>query len=159
MKRNNIINRIFFPRTVRNNKKMKEYIDECIALYPIIDNKLSSAKSLDELLSVHKEAFRSGFNSPHLDVCEWGMFRGFSVESLNRHQVFLGNIYGLHTLAIPVWEQYRDEPFGVNGFGIPQDYPLYKIVFGQYAQYLKRNINAMYNKYLKDIKEYAICGY
>lgn len=158
MKKNNFINRIFHKKEVALNK---EQLSKDIQLVEFSDEFIKSlvkANDLITLMNIHKDAYSSGFTK-NLEPSEYGMFRCKSISEMNSHQVFLGGIYGLTTNSIAFWEQYKDEPYGVNGFGIDENYSLYKIILDQYRNHLKRNIGAMVNIAKKEIKEYELCGY
>lgn len=158
MKKNNFINRIFHKKEVALNKEQLSK-DICLVESSTEFIKaLNKAKDLITLMNIHKDVYASGFTK-NLEPCEYGMFRCKSISEMNTHQVFLGGIYGLNTYAIAFWEQHKDEPFGVNGFGIDENYSLYKIIFDQYRNHLKWNIEAMVNIAKKEIKEYKLCGY
>jgi hypothetical protein len=156
MKKNNFWNRVFHTNEVTaNQKQYKLYIKQLtVALQFIATIKVQ--KDLTNLLNVHKDAYGSGFT---LNLGPGAMFRCKEIATMTPHQVYLGGIYGLNTYAIPFWEQYTDEPYGVNGFGIKEDQSLYEMILNQYKQHLISNIRAMYNKALKEIPEYELCGY
>lgn len=159
MKRNNLWNRIFHKKEILLNKERFSLNKELINSVHEILSKLKKATELPDVLKIHKEAYALGFNCPELDVDEHGMFRAKSIQSMNEHQVFLGNTYGLVTAAIAYWEKYRNEPYGINSFGVKEDYPLYDIILNQYKHHLRVNIENMIAKATKENREYELRGY
>ncbi len=158
MKKNNFINSIFYKKEVTLNKKQLSKDIRLVESSTEFIKALNKAKDLITLMNIHKDAYASGFTK-NLEPCEYGMFRCESISEMNTHQVLLGGIYGLITEDIAFWEQYKDKPFGANGFGIDGNYPLYKIIFDQYRNHLKWNIEAMVNIAKKEIEEYKLYGY
>ena len=156
MKKNNFWNRIFHKNEViayQNQyelykKQFKTANDYIIAL--------KNAKDLITLFNIHKDAYGSGFTK---NLGPGAMFRCSDIATMTPHQVFLGGFWGLNTNAIPFWEQYVDEPYGVNGFGIDENRPLYGMILNQYRDHLISNIKVMYHIALIEIPEYESRGY
>lgn len=156
MKKNNFWNHIFHKKEIIVNqkqyklyKKQVEIAQECIVT-------IRHTKDLITLLNLHKDIYGSGFTK---NLGPGAMFRCSDIATMTPYQVYLGGIYGLNTYAIPFWEQYVNEPFGVNGFGIDKNTSLYEMILNQYKNHLISNITAMYNIALKEVSEYENCGY
>lgn len=159
MKKNNFWNRIFHKKEVIANQKQYELYKKQFETAQEFIVAIKHTKDLRTLLNLHKDAYGSGFNHKNLGPDKYGMFRCKSISEMNAHQVYLGGIYGLNTCAIPYWEQYTDEPYGVNGFGINENQPLYELLLNQYKNHLISNITAMYHTALREIPEYESRGY
>ena len=154
MKQNNFWNRFFYKETLEEEKNKYSKFKKLIGLYPELHERIVNAKELQELLDLHKKAFADGFRNQNLDVCEYGMFRAKSISSMEPKDVFLGNINGLWTHEMSYWEKSKEEPFGVNGYGIARDVKIYDMIVGQYRRHLVNNINAIKNEATHFIKEY-----
>lgn len=159
MKKNNFWNRTFHRSEVLANKRSYEIYKMQLENGPEFITALKNAKDLRSILAIHKDAYGSGFEHPNIGPCSTGMFRCQSIETMTPHQVYLGGIYGLNTNAIPFWEQYVDEPYGVNGFGIDENTSLYGMILNQYKEHLISNISGMYNIALKESITLKELGY
>ena len=156
MKKNNFWNRIFHKNEVKANQKQYELYKEQYNTAQEFIVAIKHTKDLRTLFCLHKDAYGSGFTK---NLGPGAMFRCSDIATMTPHQVFLGGIWGLNTNAIPFWEQYVDEPYGVNGFGIDENQSLYEMILNQYKNHLISNITAMYHIALKEIPEYENCGY
>ena len=156
MKENNFWNRLFHKKKIGANQKQYELYKKQFATAQQFITTIKAQKDLITLLNIHKDAYGSGFT---LNLGPGAMFRCEEIVTMTPHQVYLGGIWGLNTYAIPYWEQYIDEPYGVNGFGIKADQSLYEMILNQYKNHLISNISAMYNKALREILEYELRGY
>ena len=159
MLKNNLWNRIFHKSKININKEQYILYKKRYASGQKLLTSIQNTKDLVNLLDLHKEAYKLGFNNKNLSPNKYGMFRCKSIDTMTSHQVYLGGIYGLNTYAIPFWEQYIDEPFGVNGFGINENASIYAMVFNQYKNLLLSNIKAMYEESCVKIYTYEMCGY
>lgn len=152
MKKNNIFNKIFHSKEVKNNIKLLESLRDKVANYDTYKQLINNCKSLTELLSVHKYIFNE-YQNKNLDVDKYGMFRGKSIETLQASEVYLGNIWGLWTHNIPFWEDHKNEKYGYSGFNIDPDTLVYSLIYNQYYRILTSNIDALYNQYCKQIRQ------
>lgn len=157
MKKNNFWNRLFHTSEITANQKQYELYKKQLTTAQQFITAIKNTKDLNSLLNIHKDAYGSGFDNKNLGP--GAMFRCQEIATMTPHQVFLGGIWGLTTNAIPFWEQYVDEPYGVNGFGIKEDQSLYEMILNQYKNHLISNISAMYNKALREVPEYESRGY
>ncbi len=136
-------NRIF------HNKQIMECTNKYLTAKFIIQeapkllNQVRGSKSLLDLLELHKKIVSLGFKSAILYSNYY--FKNEDIESLTPHQVMLGSIFGLNTFAISYWEANINEPYGVNGFGIREDYPMYDLILSQYKGILANGINSEIN--------------
>lgn len=158
MKKNNLFNKVIFNKEVKNNQKAIKECAEMVQNAAVFDVQIINCKDLENLIEIHREAYKAGFTE-NLGPNMYGMFRCHSIHTMNMHNVFLGGIYGLNTYAAAFWEQYIDEPFGENGFGIKEDYPLYTIILNQYKRHLQSNIRCMGVKAGMKAKELMKAGY
>lgn len=154
----NLFNRIFHNKTVKDNKCLADLYEKRIQQFQRYHITLENCKDLEELLQIHKNLFPY-FRCPNLDVCSYGMFRASSISLMNSHQVFLGGIYGLNTMALAYWQAHKDEEYGINGFGIPEDTKIYHLVFRQYYNVVFNNITTMYHEALWKLQELQRLGY
>jgi hypothetical protein len=67
-------------------------------------------------------------------------------------EVYLGNISGLNTHAIPYWEEHKEEKY--NDFTA-----VYDIVLSQYKQLLRSNINYLFTVAKSELPVYKRLGY
>lgn len=67
-------------------------------------------------------------------------------------EVFLGDIFGLSTHAIPYWEEYKEKKHDNSKI-------VYDIVLTQYKQLLKLNINRLFMFANSELPTYRRFGY
>jgi hypothetical protein len=157
MRKNNFWNRIFHASEVQRLQEKFEHIETQLQMGPSIMDSICNTKDLQSMLNLHKIIYPTF--SLNIGPDKYGMFRCESISTMTPHQVYLGGIYGLNTCAIPYWEQYTNEPFGVNSFGIDEDESLYGIILDQYRHHLLANVRAEYEQAEKEYPEYVLCGY
>lgn len=158
MKENNLFNKVIFNKEVKNNQKVIKECAEMVFNAAAFVEQITNCKDLRNLMDIHIEAYKAGFKE-NLGPDMNGMFRCNSIITMTPSNVYLGGIYGLNTYAIPFWEQCIDEHFGVNGFGIKEDYPLYTIILNQYKNHLLSNIRYKGIKAGEKVKELLNAGY
>lgn len=146
MRTNNLWNRIFFKEEVRKNMKDAVLQHTLSKNGARIINAVEKCDSLEELLSIHKEAWIIGFQNENLGPDKYGMFRTESIPTMKPEEVFLGGIWGLFTHAIPFWEERKSQPYGCNGFGINPEASLYDIILYQYKRLLISNFKYIWCK-------------
>lgn len=139
----------WFNRKFRKNKlnQYKKY-QRIIGWYESILEYLKDAKTLEDLISIHKFMWEKGYQNNNLGPCEWGMFRTKDIPTMKPEEVFIGGIYGLSTKNIPFWNEVKDETWGDNGFGINPDTKLYDIIFNRYKRLLQANVEHIYNEWI-----------
>lgn len=163
MRKNNLINRIFFKGEVRENMKDAKLQLTLSKNGARIINTIKKCDSLEELLSIHKEAWIVGFQNENLGPDKYGMFRTENIPTMQPSEVFLGGIWGLWTYAIPFWEERKPQPYynidGRNDFNINPKTRLYDIVLNQYKRLLISNIEYIWNKAEQLLVVYKKAGY
>ena len=143
--KNNLWNRIFHSKELKAQFEKFEKASRICGFYAELNQELNSAKTLDELLTIHKRAWLKGFQNGNLDVCEYGMFRAEYIEKMTIDQVYLGNIDGLFTHNIRYWNQHSNDAMGVNGYGIKEDTKIYSLIMNQYRNLLAGNFRHIKN--------------
>lgn len=141
--KNNLWNRIFHSKALKEYQAWKKVAEAIIGWNKQLNEDLQRAKSLQDLINVHKHAWEIGYRDSNLGPCPWGLFRCDSIPELTLDNLYLGNIYGLWTNTGRYWEQHRSETIGVNGFGIKEYELIYDLLMQQYKRILKSNINAI----------------
>ena len=159
MRKNNLINRIFFKGEVRKNMKDVELQLTLSKNGARIINAIKKCDSLEELLSIHKEAWLIGFQNENLGPDRYGMFRTENIPTMEPSEVFLGGIWGLFTHSIPFWEERKSQPYGCNDFNMDPEISLYGIVLDQYKRLLIYNIEYIWNKAEQLLVVYKKAGY
>ena len=154
IKKNNWWNRIFHKEILSSQASEYTKCKRIVGLYPAIAEDLNKAVALENLLEIHKFAWKYGFRNENLGPCEWGMFRTKDILNMTPDEVYLGNIWGLSTKPITFWNDCKDEEMSVNGFCIPEDTKIYDLIKSQYSSHLHRNFNYLNNEAKKFISEY-----
>lgn len=159
MRKNNFWNRIFFKKEIRKN------MEDAVLKHTLsknglrIINAVEKSDSLEELLSIHKEAWIVGFQNKNLGPCKYGMFRTENIPTMQPSEVFLGGIWGLFTHAIPFWEEHKSQSYGCNGFGINPEISLYNLVLDQYKNLLNSNFTSIWCEAESMLTFYKDAGY
>lgn len=141
--KNNLWNRIFRHKALKEYQEWKTKAHAIIGWNNQLNEDLQRAKSLQDLIDIHKHAWEIGYRNSNIAPCAWGMFRCEAIPELTLDNLYLGNIYGLWTNTGRYWEQHRSETIGVNGFGIKEYELIYDLLMQQYKRILKSNINAI----------------
>lgn len=97
--------------------------------------RVEGARSLPDLLSLHKEAWSKGIRNDNLGPNEYGMFRCEDISKLSQDNVYLGGVYGFNTLPLSSWENSRNA-----GRITGEDY---RLIMNQYRSHLTSNIKAV----------------
>lgn len=156
MKKNNFWNRLFFSSKIRDNKReMYLYTKQCNEGQRIIDA-LNKSNNLSTLMSIHKDAWQSGFQNKNLGPSYFGIFRTSDILTMTPNEVYLGGIWGLVTKPIPFWEEHKDESYG---FGLDKNISLYAMIVNQYKSLLLSNIKVIYNNAQKEYNIFKQYGY
>ena len=143
MIKNNWFNRLFRCRHLRRQRQ------EAMRLLKIVDTcdqaamNLQKCKNLRQCLALHQMLWRKGIRNDNLGPDRYGMFRTENIETMTPDEVYLGNVWGLWTFPIPQWEQYRQTPIGLNGWGFDPSTPIYDIIVDQYKLLLGTNIETI----------------
>lgn len=143
MKRNNIWNRLFHKTEIKENKKkISIYVKQRESGQSFI-NAIKNCDSLINLIHIHKDAWGNGFQHENIGPDPYGVFRTSDIIEMMPSEIYLGGIYGLFTKNICFWEDHKEDKYGSNGFGIDENYSLYKIILDQYKNLLLSNIRYM----------------
>lgn len=159
MRKNNFWNRIFFKKEIRKN------MEDAVLKHTLskngerIINAVEKCDSLEELLSIHKEAWIVGFQNKNLGPNKYGMFRTENIPTMQPSEVFLGGIWGLFTHAIPFWEEHKSQSYGCNGFGIDPETSLYSLILDQYKEILRCNFTSIWYEAKYILTFYKDAGY
>lgn len=92
-------------------------------------HQLELANTLNDIFILHIKIWANGIRNKNIGPDEHGMFRTKDILTMNKEEVFLGNIWGLYTLPLPEWET-RDESSR-------------NLVIKQYRNHLISNLKAM----------------
>lgn len=159
MRKNSLLNRIFFKEEVRKNMKDAELQLTLSKNGARIINAIEKCDSLYELMNIHKEAWIIGFQNVNLGPDKYGMFRTKSIPTMKPEEVFLGNIWGLWTHAIPFWEERKPQSDWCKDFGIDPKRGQYGIVLDQYKNLLYSNLSEIWNEAETSLITYKKTGY
>ena len=67
------------------------------------------AESLRELFILHIKIWANGIQHENFGPNQYGMFRTNDILMMVPEEVYLGNIWGLHTKPLPFWETQTSE--------------------------------------------------
>ena len=126
------------------NKKERFAKHTILSTYKLFGSKVNKAKSLKDLMDIHKHMWLLGYRGSMIEPNKYGVFRTQDINEMLPSEVFLGNIYGLLTKPLPEWERYKDTNYGPNGFGVNGDTKIYSLIMNQYKSILMAAI--YYNK-------------
>ncbi len=149
--RNNLWNRIFHSRALKEYQKWKETAKSIIGWNKQLNEDLKRATTLQDLIDIHKHAWDIGYQNSNLGPCPWGMFRCDCIPMLSLNTLYLGDIWGLWTNTGQFWEKHKDETMSTNGFNIDPDKKCYDLIMQQYRQHLRSNINAIADYTVKEL--------
>ena len=149
--RNNLWNRIFHSKALKEYQEWKKTAESIIGWNNLLNQNLLKAKTLQDLIDVHKSAWNIGYRNRNISPCPWGMFRCNSIPELTLDTLYLGDIWGLWTNTGKFWEEHKDETMSGNGFGIDPNRKVYDLIIQQYRQHLRSNINAIADNTARDL--------
>jgi len=149
--KDNLWNRLFHSKKLEAYKEWKETAKSIIGWNKQLNQDLTRASSLQELINVHKHAWDIGYQNPNIAPCAWGMFRCNSIPELTLDTLYLGDIWGLWTNTGRFWEEHKDETMAGNGFCIDPEKKVYDLIMQQYRQHLRLNINAIANNISEEL--------
>ena len=149
--RNNSWNRLFHSKALKEYQKWKKTAEAIIGWNNPLNEDLTKAKTLQELINVHKHAWEIGYQNSNIAPCAWGMFRCDSISVLTLDTLYLGGIWGLWTNTGRFWEEHKSETMSGNGFGIDPEKKVYDLIMQQYRQHLRCNINAISEQTAKSL--------
>ena len=149
--RNNLWNRLFHSKALKEYQEWKQTAGSIIGWNKQLNQDLTRAKTLQELINVHKHAWDIGYRNPNIEPCAWGMFRCNSIPELTLDTLYLGDIWGLWTNNGRFWEDHNSEIMADNVFGIDANKKVYDLIMQQYRQHLRSNINAIADNTAKEL--------
>lgn len=149
--KDNLWNRLFHSKKLEAYKEWKEKANAIIGWNKQLNEDLMRAKTLQDLIDVHKYAWQVEYQNSNLAPCPWGMFRCKSIPELTLDTLYLGDIWGLWTNTGKFWEEHKDETMDGNGFGINPEKKVYDLIMQQYRQHLRSNINSIANNTAKEL--------
>ena len=121
---------------------------------------ITGAKTLLQLLSLHKKAWKLGIRNKNIGPDMYGMFRTEDIMSMSPNEVLLGDIYGLWTNDINFWEAQKNvEKTDGGGYAIYQYLSVYEIILRQYKHHLSSNIKAIQNNAVDERRNLKELGY
>ena len=149
--RNNLWNKIFHSKALKEYQEWKKIAGSIMGWNKQLNEDLKRAKTLQDLIDIHKHAWDIGYQNSNLGPCAWGMFRCNSIPELTLNTLYLGGIWGLWTNTGKFWERQKDETMAGNGFGIDPEKKIYDLIMQQYRQHLRSNINAIADNTAKEL--------
>ena len=150
--KNNKWNRIFRKNTVKKcQEKANIYLSRCLEGQNFLEE-IDKAETLGQLVNLHRDAWGSGFQCENLAPCPWGIFRTRDILKMTSGEVYLGNVSGLYTHAIPYWEKHKEEKYDDTK-------TVYDIVLAQYKHLLQTNISFLFAVASKELPVYKKLGY
>lgn len=149
--KNNLWNKIFHKKALHEYEEWKKIADSIIEWNKQLNLDLAKAKSLQDLINVHKHAWDIGYRNSGIAPCSWGMFRCESIPELTLDTLYLGDIWGLWTNTGRFWEENKDETMAGNGFGIDPKETCYNLIMQQYRHHLSYNFNTIFNNTVKEL--------
>jgi len=149
--KNNVWNRLFHSKALKEYQEWKKIAGSIIGWNKQLNEDLTRAKTLQDLINIHKHAWDIGYQNSNLGPCEWGMFRCDCIPMLSLNTLYLGDIWGLWTNNGKFWEEHKEETMAENGFGIDPSKKIYDLIMQQYRQHLRSNINAIADNTAKEL--------
>ena len=149
--KNNLWNKIFHYKALKEYQEWKETAKSIIGWNKQLNEDLARAKTLQNLIDIHKHAWEIGYRNPNIAPCAWGMFRCNSISELTLDTLYLGDIWGLWTNNGTFWNEHKDETMDGNGFGIDPNKKCYDLIMQQYRQHLRSNINSILDSTAKEL--------
>lgn len=128
---------IILSKQELNNKRnkrqeTKKRVDEHYRMQELIQyfiHQLELAETLNDLYILHIKIWANNIRNKNIGPNEFGMFRTKDILTMNKEEVFLGNIWGLNTLTLPCWENHEESEK--------------KLVITQYRNHLISNLKSM----------------
>lgn len=152
----NLWNRVFHKKQLLQQRQETERLERIIKRSDDFLQQLSKCKDLLMMLQLHKDLWSSGIRNKNIGPCEYGMFHTKDILTMKPEEVYLGDIYGLWTFSIPIWEQQKDNKYGEGAaaWGLSPDVTLYEIVCNQYRNLLVSNVRAVRKEAEASLEQY-----
>ena len=97
-----IISKIVTTHKLKQRKELIDKLDYFI-------HQVEIAESLRELFILHIKIWANGIQHKNFGPNQYGMFRTNDILMMVPEEVYLGNIWGLHTKPLPFWETQTSE--------------------------------------------------
>lgn len=154
--RETLWNRLFRREEIRRQREEKHRQQHIIDVAGDFIKTLEESKDLTTILRIHKDIWGSGLRNKNIGPNTYGMFRTKDITQMKAEEVFLGNIFGLFTYSVAVWEKNDSakQPFGANDYGIDPESTVYDVIVWQYRNHLISNIKAIRDEAEEFIREY-----
>ena len=156
--KDNLFNRSFRKSQLEEQRTKYQKVSQEVEKADSFLRAVAKCDSLIQMVAIHKDIWGSGFRNKNIGPDEYGMFRTKDIPTMKPEEVFLGNIFGLWTFAIPEWENNRNALYGANGFGINPGTRTYDLVLNQYRNLLQSNLMAIIKPekdWLEEYKKYV----
>lgn len=95
--------------------------------------RLSSARSLDEVFNLHKELWKKGIHHRNFGPDKMGMFRCDDINAMTMDHVYLGNVHGIWTNTMRFFKDGYEKRGDV-------DTDVYMTVLNQYKNHMVSNL-------------------
>ena len=152
----NLWNRIFHKKQLQQQRQEMERLKRVINTADDFLQQLNICTDLQVMVHLHKDLWGSGIRNKNIGPCEYGMFRTKDILTMKPEEVFLGDIFGLWTFSIPIWEQQKENKFGESAvqWGLSPDITLYEVVCNQYRNLLVSNVTAIRKEAEASLSQY-----
>lgn len=106
-----IISKIVTTYKLKQRKELKEqkHKKELLDKLDYFIHQVEIAESLRELFILHIKIWANGIQHKNFGPNQYGMFRTNDILMMVPEEVYLGNIWGLHTKPLPFWETQTSE--------------------------------------------------
>ena len=106
-----IISKIVTTHKLKQRKELKEqkHKKELLDKLDYFIHQVEIAESLRELFILHIKIWANGIQHKNFGPKQYGMFRTNDILMMVPEEVYLGNIWGLHTKPLPFWETQTSE--------------------------------------------------
>ena len=106
-----VISKIITTRRIKQRKEKKEEGRKQTLLDKLdyFIHQVELAESLRELFILHIKIWANGIQHKNFGPNQYGMFRTNDILMMVPEEVYLGNIWGLHTKPLPFWETQTSE--------------------------------------------------
>lgn len=154
--RETLWNRIFHREEIKRQREEKHRQQHIINVAGDFIKTLEESKDLTTILRIHKDIWGSGLRNKNIGPNAYGRFRTKDITQMKAEEVFLGNIFGLFTYSIAVWEKNDSakQPFGANDYGIDPESTVYDVIVWQYRNHLISNVKAIRDEAEEFIRDY-----
>ena len=149
-------NRIFHKKRLQEQQQEVERLKQIVKSANDFLQQLNLCTDLQMMVHLNKDIWGCGIRNKYIGPCEYGMFRTKDILTMKPEEVYLGDIYGLWTFSIPIWEQQKGNKYGESAatWGLSPDITLYEIVCDQYRNHLVSNVTVIRNEAIASLEKY-----